>query len=257
MQLANEGQAADLLLGNNVLAHVPDINDFVGGMKILLNPNGLITMEFPHLMHLIEFNQFDTIYHEHFSYISLATATRIFESHGLKIFDVDEIPTHGGSLRIYAKHDACTMHSETSRVSGLLAKERAFGLENIDFYKNFTSKVKQVKYSLLEALINIKRQEKSIAAYGAAAKGNTLLNYCGIRTDFIDYVVDKNPEKQDRYLPGSHIPIYSPEKIVSTRPDYLLILPWNIKEEIIQQMSVIREWGGQFIVPIPEVQVIP
>lgn len=254
-ELVASGHQADLLLGNNVLAHVPDLNDFVGGMKIALKPNGILTMEFPHLLQLIGRTQFDTIYHEHFSYFSFLTVEKIFAAHGLTLFDVEELPTHGGSLRIYGKHDNAVMPEVSERVAQLKAKEIEAGLDNLETYLDFSDKVRKVKYQLLNFLIEAKAQGKLIAAYGAPAKGNTLLNYCGIRTDFIDYTVDRNPHKQGFYLPGTRIPILNPEHIRETKPDYLLILPWNLKEEIMQQMDYIREWGGKFIVPIPEVQV--
>lgn len=254
--LAAQGKSADLLLGNNVLAHVPAINDFVAGMKILLKPKGVITMEFPHLLRLIEENQFDTIYHEHFSYLSATTVNGIFKAHGLTLFDVEEIPTHGGSLRIYARHGEDAEKPVEARLHALIQKEREAGITRLDYYRSFTEKVKQTKRSLLKFLISVKEEGKTIAGYGAPAKGNTLLNYCGIRTDFLDYTVDLSPHKQGRYLPGSRIPIHGPEKIKETRPDYVLILPWNLKNEIMQQMAYIREWGGQFVIPIPTVQVL-
>ena len=254
-ELAKEGKHADLLIGNNVLAQVPDLNDFVKGMKILLKSQGVITMEFPHLMRLIEKNQFDTIYHEHFSYFSFISVEKIFASHGLTIFDVEELPTHGGSLRIYARHEEDTSKTISQRAIELRAREEKAKFNQLGPYFTFAEKVKDTKRKLLEFLISSKREGKSIAGYGAPGKGNTLLNYCGIRTDFIDYTVDRNPYKQGKFLPGTHIPIFNPEKIRQTRPDYLLILPWNFKDEIMEQMSYIREWGGRFVVPIPEVRV--
>lgn len=254
-ELVSEGNQADLLLGNNVLAHVPDINDFVKGMKILLKPQGVITMEFPHLLRLMEENQFDTIYHEHFSYLSILTVRKIFAAHGLTLFDVEEIPTHGGSLRIYACHKEDTSKPVGPRVSELQAKEQSAGLARLDHYFSFTERVKETKRKLLDFLIAAKRQGKSIAGYGAPGKGNTLLNYCGIRTDFLDYVVDRSPYKQGKFLPGTHIPIFHPDKIRETKPDYVLILPWNLKSEVMEQNAYIREWGGQFVTPIPEVEV--
>jgi len=251
-ELVADGYRADLLLGNNVLAHVPDINDFVKGMKILLAPEGVITMEFPHLLRLMEENQFDTIYHEHFSYLSFTTVERIFGTFGLKLFDVEQIPTHGGSLRIYACHSGDESRPITDRASDLMQEEIACGLQRVDTYARFSDKVKDTKNKLLTLLIGLKKNKKTIAGYGAPGKGNTLLNYCGIRTDFLDYTVDRNPYKHEKVLPGTHIPIYAPEKIKETRPDYLMILPWNLKEEIITQNAFIRDWGGQFIVPIPE-----
>jgi C-methyltransferase-like protein/methyltransferase family protein len=253
--LVAEGQQADLLLGNNVLAHVPNINDFVKGMKRLLKPQGVITMEFPHLMRLMEGNQFDTIYHEHFSYLSFFTVGKIFDAHGLTIFDVEELPTHGGSLRIYARHSDDISKPLGQPVVELHAKEDAAGFTHLDHYFSFAEKVKETRRKLLDFLIAAKRQGKSIAGYGAPGKGNTLLNYCSIRTDFLDYVVDRNPYKQGKFLPGTHIPIYHPDKIEQTRPAYILILPWNLRDEIIDQVSYIREWGGQFVVPIPQVEV--
>ena len=254
-ELAAEKGQADLLLGNNVLAHVPDINDFVAGMKILLKPNGVITMEFPPLISLMQENQFDTIYHEHFSYLSLITVEKIFARHGFTLFDVDELPIHGGSIRIYARHIEDETKPVSDRVSKFKAKEETAGLTQLETYFSFTERVKATKRQLLQCLIDIKNEGKSIAAYGVPGKSATLLNYCGIRTDFIDYTVDRNPYKQGKYAPGTHIPIYPPEKIKETRPDYLLILPWNLKDEIMAQTSYIREWGGKFIVPIPEVQI--
>jgi hypothetical protein len=236
---------------------VPDVNDFVRGLRILLKPRGVITIEFPHLMRLMEDNQFDTIYHEHFSYFSLITSEKIFAAHGLTLFDVEQLPTHGGSLRIYARHDGDTSRPVSSRVTDLRKEEEAAGFTRIDHYSRFSDHVMETKRKLLEFLIAAKRQGKSIAGYGAPGKGNTLLNYCGIRTDFVEYTVDRNPYKQGKYLPGSHIPIFAPEKIRETKPDYVLILPWNFKDEIMKQMEFIRTWGGQFVVPIPEVRVYP
>ena len=254
-ELLAAGKPADLLLGNNVLAHVPDINDFVAGMKILLKPQGVITMEFPHLMQLMEQNQFDTIYHEHFSYFSFLTVQKIFAAHGLVLFDVEELPTHGGSLRIFARHAEDSLKPVGPRVTELQAREESAGYARLETYSRFGEQVKETKRKLLEFLIQAKRNGKKIAAYGAAAKGNTLLNYCAIRTDFLDYTVDRSPYKQGRFLPGTRIPVFSPDEIRRTRPDYLLILPWNLKDEIIQQNAYIRDWGGQFVVPIPEVTV--
>lgn len=254
--LENQGKQADLLIGNNVLAHVPNINDFVGGMKIALKKNGILTMEFPHLLQLMECNQFDTIYHEHFSYFSFLTVEKIFAFHGLILFDVEEIATHGGSLRIYGKHNTNSDYEVTSRLINLKDKEIKAQLDRIDTYLGFGEQVKETKRKLLQFLIEIKSQGKTIVGYGAPAKGNTLLNYCGIRTDFLDYTVDRSPHKQGLFLPGTHIPVYHPNKIQETRPDYVMILPWNIKDEIIEQMAHIREWGGQFLVPIPQVEVV-
>jgi 2-polyprenyl-3-methyl-5-hydroxy-6-metoxy-1,4-benzoquinol methylase len=254
-ELLAEGKSADLLLGNNVLAHVPDINDFVTGMQILLKPQGVITMEFPHLMQLMEQNQFDTIYHEHFSYFSFLTVQEIFAAHGLVLFDVEELPTHGGSLRIFARHAEDSSKPVGPRVAELRAREESAGYARLETYSRFAEQVKETKRKLLEFLIQAKRSGKKIAAYGAAAKGNTLLNYCAIRTDFLDYTVDRSPYKQGMFLPGTRIPVYSPDQIRRTQPDYLLILPWNLKDEIIQQNAYIRDWGGQFVVPIPQVTV--
>lgn len=248
---------ADLLIGNNVLAHVPDLNDFVAGMKILLNEGGIITMEFPHLEKLMKENQFDTIYHEHFSYFSFYAVSNVFDRHGLKIFDVKELPTHGGSLRIYACHKDDTQKQITSIVTALMQREINDGYNRLDTYNLFGEQVKEVKRKLLDLLIKAKREEKCIVAYGAPAKGNTLLNYCGIRTDFIDYTVDANPHKQGLLLPGTHIPVYAPDRIKETRPDYVLILPWNLKAEIMDQTGYIRDWGGRYIVPIPEAKIYP
>jgi C-methyltransferase-like protein/putative zinc binding protein/methyltransferase family protein len=253
---AEQGQA-DLIIGNNVLAQVPDLNDFVAGMQILLKPHGVITMEFPHLMRLIESNQFDTIYHEHFSYFSFTTVERVFGAYGLTLYDVEELSTHGGSLRIYARHVTDTSKAVTPRVTELKAREEAAGFTQLEHYFSFTEQVKETKRKLLAFLINAKSAGKSIVGYGAPGKGNTLLNYCGIRTDFIDYTVDRNPYKQGKCTPGTHIPICHPDKIKETKPDYLLILPWNLKEEIMAQMTYIREWGGQFVVAIPEVTIYP
>ncbi|HEY7521617.1 MAG TPA: class I SAM-dependent methyltransferase [Methylomirabilota bacterium] len=253
--LVAEGHAADLIAGNNVLAQVPDINDFVGGIAILLKPGGVVTIEFPHLERLMDENQFDTIYHEHFSYFSFSAAERIFAAHGLTLFDVEELPTHGGSLRIYARHAADTSRPVTERAHALRAREELGGFSRLERYASFTEQVHETKRRLLEFLIAVKRQGKSVVGYGAPGKGNTLLNYCGIGTDFLDYTVDRNPYKHGKYTPGTHIPIYPPERIAETRPDYVLILPWNLKDEIMEQMAGIRAWGGQFVVPIPDVKV--
>ena len=253
-RLAAEGESADLLLGNNVLAHVPDINDFVGGLKILLAPEGTITMEFPHLLRLMDETQFDTIYHEHFSYLSLTAVDTIFAAHGLTITDVEELPTHGGSLRIYAAHREVNP-SRAPAVAELAQREIAAGLRSRQAYETFSARVAAVKRALLRFLIDVREAGKVVAAYGAAAKGNTLLNYCGVRRDLIDYAVDRSPHKQGLFLPGTHIPVLGPEHVRETRPDYLLILPWNIKAEIMEQMAFIREWGGQFVTAIPSVQV--
>ena len=254
--LASKGKRADLLLGNNVLAHVPSLNDFVKGLKILLKPRGVITMEFPHLMRLMEETQFDTVYHEHFSYFSFLTVEKIFQAYGLTLFDVEELSTHGGSLRIYARHNEDTTKPIAERVDQLRQKEMNAGYTDVHHYLGFQEKVKAVKKDILKFLIHAKEEGKTVVGYGAPAKGNTLLNYCGIRTDFIDYTVDRNPHKQGHYLPGSHIPIEAPDKIKETKPDYVLILPWNLKDEVIEQMAFIREWGGKFVVPIPKIEVI-
>ena len=256
-ELADAGQQADLILGNNVLAQVPDLNDFVGGMKILLAPAGVITVEFPHLLRTIDGNQFDQVYHEHFSYFSLYAAERIFGAHGLPIFDVEELPTHGGSIRIYARHAEDTSKSVTQRLVDLRAREAAAGIATLEYYQDFEMRVQETKRKLLEFLIEAKRAGKRVVGYGAPGKGNTLLNYCGIRTDFVDFTVDRSPHKHGKFLPGTHIPIYSPERLMETRPDYVLILPWNLKTEIMEQLRGIREWGGRFVVPIPEVTVYP
>ncbi len=254
-EVAAEKGKADLLLGNNVLAHVPDLNDFVAGMKILLKPDGVITMEFPHLMRLMQESQFDTIYHEHFSYFSFTTVEKVFAAHGLTLFDVEELPTHGGSLRIYARHSTDTGKPVSEHVTGLRSREAAAGFTRLETYFEFSEKVKETKRAILDFLIRAKREGKKIAGYGAPGKGNTLLNYCGIRTDFLDYTVDRNPYKQGKYTPGTRLPIYSPEKIKETKPDYIFILPWNLKDEIMSQVGYIRDWGGRFVVPIPEVRV--
>ncbi len=255
--LSAEGQQADLIIGNNVLAHVPDVNDLVAGMKILLKPDGRITMEFPHLLRLMAENQFDTIYHEHFSYFSLFTVEQIFSAHGLTIFDVDELPTHGGSLRIYARHSENEAVPVSDSVHELRGREIAAGYNDLAAYRSFGEQVKQTKRNLLQFMIEARNAGKTIVGYGAPGKGNTLLNYCGIRADLLDYTVDRSPHKQGHFLPGTHIPIYHPDKIAETQPDYVLILPWNLKDEIMQQMAHIREWGGQFVVPIPTVEVYP
>jgi hypothetical protein len=249
-----ESGQQDLVVGNNVLAHVPNLNDFVGGLRILLKPSGTITMEFPHLVRLMEGNQFDTIYHEHFSYLSLIAVQAVFCAHGLRVYDVEEIPTHGGSLRIYACHETATL-AEQPAVAALRNREDAFGLTKVETYGRFNEQVVETKRRLLSFLIQAKRDRKTVAAYGAPGKGNTLLNYCGIRTDFLDYTVDRNPYKHGRFLPGTHIPIFPPERIAETRPDYVLILPWNLREEIVKQLAYIREWGGKFVVPIPTTEV--
>jgi SAM-dependent methyltransferase len=248
---------ADLLVGNNVLAHVPDLNDFVAGMKILLKPGGVITMEFPHLMRLIDQNQWDTIYHEHFSYFSFLTVGRVFAAHGLRLFDVEELPTHGGSLRIYGCHAEDPAKPDTERATELRARERAAGFEDLSIYTTYGERVVADKRHILRFLIGLKEEGKRIAGYGAPAKGNTLLNYCGLRRDFIDYTCDLNPHKQGHFLPGSHIPIRAPEAIREDRPDVVLILPWNLKDEIMEQLDFIREWGGSFAARTPELTLQP
>jgi hypothetical protein len=255
-ELTEGGHRADLLVGNNVLAHVPDLNDFVRGLAVVLAPRGVLTMEFPHLGRMLTEKQFDTIYHEHFSYFSFGVAERVFAAHGLTVFDVEELPTHGGSLRIYACHADLREREVAKRVEDLRERERAEGGVSLDAYGRFAEDVREVKRKLLEFLIERKRERKTIVAYGAAAKGNTLLNYCGIREDFIDYVVDRSPLKQGKLLPGSRIPIAAPERIRETRPDYVLVLPWNLKTEIAAQLSYVRAWGGRLVVPIPEVAVL-
>lgn len=247
---------ADLLLGNNVLAHVPDIIDFVSGMKIILAENGVVTMEFPHLMQLVDNNQFDTIYQEHFSYLSFYTVKQIFEAAGLVMFDVEELPTHGGSLRIYAKHAANTTWNIEDNVQNLLDKEMAKGLDGLKYYDNFQERALKVKIDTWQFLLEQKRAGKKVAAYGAAAKGNTLLNYCGIKSDMIDFVVDANPNKQNKYLPASHIHVENEAYLKAQKPDYVIILPWNLKTEITTQLSYIKEWGGQFLVLIPDLKII-
>ncbi|MFH5833510.1 methyltransferase domain-containing protein [Halalkalibaculum sp. DA384] len=254
-ELATQNRRADLIVANNVLAHVPDINSFVGGIKTLLKPEGVATLEFPHLLNLIRENEFDTIYHEHFSYLSFLAVRTIFDYHGMNIFDVDEIPTHGGSLRIYACHKNSS-HEQQPSVTALHDKEISAGLDQLSTYYHFSQDVQQLKRDLLETLIRIKNEGKRIAGYGAAAKGNTLLNYCGVRTDIIDYVVDRNPNKAGKFLPGTHIPVKEVGTVREDKPDYLMILPWNLKEEIIDQNSFIRDWGGKFIIPIPHVHIV-
>lgn len=254
-KLVAEGRGADLIAGNNVLAQVPDLNDFVGGMQRLLKPEGVITLEFPHLEKLMAENQFDTIYHEHFSYFSLVTIEHMAERHALKIIDVEELPTHGGSLRVYLAHRG-SARQPAPAVGALLDREKQAGFLNVATYANFAEQVKRTKRRLLSFLISVKDEGKTICGYGAPGKGNTLLNYCGIGTDFLDFTVDRNPYKHGRYTPGMHIPIYPVEKINEVRPDYIFILPWNLKREIIQQMSYVREWGAKFIIPIPEVHVV-
>lgn len=254
-EFAAEDRSADLVIGNNVLAQVPDLNDFVEGLKILLKPRGVLTLEFPHLLRLIERNEFDTIYHEHFSYFSLLTTLRIMKAHGLSLFDVEELTTHGGSLRVYACRTEDQTHETESSVSRLISEEEGAGLASVEGYESFGLQVKQTKWELVEFLLTAAREGKSVAGYGAPGKSATLLNYCGIGKDLIEYTVDRSPYKQGRFLPGSHIPIYHPDRIRETKPDYVIILPWNLKDEITEQLQYIREWGGRFVVPIPKVIV--
>lgn len=253
--MVREGTRADLIVGNNVFAHVPDLCSFVGGMKILLKPQGVITLEFPHLMRLMEGNQFDTIYHEHFSYFSFLTAVKVLAKFDLTVFDVEELSTHGGSLRVYARHADDASHAVSQRVRELAQRETDAGFTRLETYRSFDEQVKETKRRILSFLIEAKRAGKTVAGYGAPGKGNTLLNYCAIRTDFLDYTVDRNPYKHGKFLPGTHIPIFPPEKIRETKPDYVFILPWNLKSEIREQLSYIRAWGGEFVVPIPDVEV--
>jgi 2-polyprenyl-3-methyl-5-hydroxy-6-metoxy-1,4-benzoquinol methylase len=255
-ELAAEGKQADLICGANVLAQVPEPNDFVRGLKTLLKPGGVITIEFPHLMKLMAENQFDTIYHEHFTYLSFLTAETLFKAQGLTLFDVEELPTHGGSLRIYARHTEDTSKPMTERAQALRKREVDAGLLKLETYEGFREQVKETKRKLLDFLISAKRAGKKVVGYGAPGKGNTLLNYCGIRTDFIDFTVDRSPYKQGKFLPGTHIPILAPEKLREARPDYVLILPWNFKDEIVQQLQDIKGWGGKFVVPIPAARVL-
>ncbi len=254
-RLAQERKKSDLIIGNNVLAHVPDINDFVAGLKIALKPSGVITMEFPHLMRLVEGNQFDTIYHEHFSYLSFHTVRWIFAEHGLFLFDVEELPTHGGSLRIYARHDEDDSKPATPNVTELLEKEATRGMLMLDYYLDFQQKADRVKHTFLSFLLEQKKAGNKVAAYGAAAKGNTLLNYCGVKKDLIEFVVDASPHKQRKFLPGSHIPVVKEDEITRWKPDYVLILPWNIKNEIMEQLSYIRKWGGQFVMAVTYLKI--
>jgi SAM-dependent methyltransferase len=254
-RIRDEGRACDLLVGNNVLAHVPDINDFVGGLKIVLSENGVLSMEFPHLLKLIQETQFDTIYHEHFSYLSLLAVQRIFEHHGLIIFDVEELPTHGGSLRVFAQHPNGQQET-TGNVNKVLDDEREAGFDTLQGYENFSEKVMRVRDDLLEFLESAANSDKKVVGYGAPAKGNTLLNFCGVGPNAIEYTVDRSPHKQGQLLPGTHIPVHSPEQIAATKPDYVLILPWNLQEEIVQQLSHLEEWGGKCVVPIPELRIL-
>ena len=255
-ELADEGKKADLMLANNVLAHVPDINDFVAGFNNLLKDNGVATFEFPHLLNLIKLNQFDTIYHEHFSYLSLISVNKIFKANGLSIFDVEEISTHGGSLRVYAQRSDTASHEVSERFLLLLKKEHDLGMSKTDFYSNFQDKANKVKYDLTKFLIQAKEARKIVIGYGAAAKGNTLLNFAGIKEDLLSCVVDKNPTKQNKFLPGSRIPILNEDVIVKLKPDYVLILPWNLKNELTSQLEYIKDWQGRFVIAVPKLEVI-
>jgi SAM-dependent methyltransferase len=254
--LVNQGKQADLTAANNVLAHVPDINDFVSGFAHLLKPQGVATFEFPHLLRLIDENQFDTIYHEHFSYLSLTAVESIFAANGLAVFDVEELPTHGGSLRVYAQRSDTGRRSRTTRVDELLVIEAQAGMRESSGYAGFQTKTNRVKDDFLTFLLEAKRQSKRVAAYGAAAKGNTLMNYAGIRPDLISFVVDRNPAKQNKYMPGSRIPIVNEERLHLERPDFVVILPWNLREEVISQLAYIREWGGRFVTAVPSLNVM-
>jgi len=254
-QMVERGERADLLVGNNVLAHVPDLNDFVAGLALVLAPEGVLSMEFPHLQRLVEGNQFDTIYHEHFSYFSLLTVERVFAAHGLRLFDIEELPTHGGSLRVLACRREAT-RAETGRVAALRAREQAAGYGRLATYRGFSAGVIEARCALLEFLIDARRAGKQVAGYGAPAKGNTLLNYCGVRPDLLPYTVDRNPYKQGRLLPGTRIPIRAPEEIARTKPGFVVILPWNIKDEVMAQMGHVRGWGGRFVVPIPKLELL-
>jgi SAM-dependent methyltransferase len=254
-RLVAAGRRADLLVANNVFAHVPDLNDFTAGMRLLLAPEGVVTIEFPHLARLIEENQFDTIYHEHFSYFSFLTAQTVLRAHGLEVFDVEELATHGGSLRVYAQLEGAA-HRVSERVAELDQRERQLDLDRLEGYTSFAPRVAEIKWRLLEFLIDCQRDGKRVVGYGAPGKGNTLLNYCGIRSDLLEFTVDRNPYKQGQFLPGTRIPIHPPEAIEDARPDFVLILPWNLTDEIVAQLSEVREWGGRFVVPIPEVRVL-
>jgi len=255
--LAAEGHAADLMTANNVLAHVPDINDFVEGFTVLLNPQGVATFEFPHLLRLVQENQFDTVYHEHYSYLSLLTVDTIFTSKGLQIFDVEKLSTHGGSLRVYAQRVDLGRQNPTGRVTELLVEEKAAGMTDLAFYADMQGRAEQVKNDLLAFLIEAQRKGLSVAAYGAAAKGNTLLNFAGVRPDLLSYVVDKNPAKQGKFMPGSRIPIVAEAHLQSNQPDLVLILPWNLRDEVMNQLGYIRQWGGQFVIAIPKLNIFP
>jgi len=255
-ELLRKGRQPDLIASNNVLAHVPDINDFVKGISILLKPNGIATFEFPHLLNLVELNQFDTIYHEHYSYLSLTTVQKIFEANGLSVFDVEELPTHGGSLRVYAQRSDLGVNIKSDAATMLKKKEDKLGMSDINFYKDFQYRIEKVKIGFLAFLIEAKQEGKQIVGYGAAAKGNTMMNFSGIREDLISYVVDKNPAKKGKFMPGSRVPIVDINSILLTKPDYVIIFPWNLKDEIILQLEFIKKWGGKFVVSIPELQII-
>ncbi len=254
-ELAAEGHTADLVVGNNVLAQVPDLNDFVEGLKILLKPEGVLTLEFPHLLRLIELNEFDTIYHEHFSYFSMISTIKIMEAHGLRVFDVDELKSHGGSLRVFACRASSQAHALAPNVQKVITDEINAKLDRIEGYESFARQVKETKLDLVEFLLTAAKQGKRVAGYGAPGKSATLIHYCGIGKDLIEYTVDRSPYKQGRFLPGSHIPIFHPDRIRQTKPDYVVILPWNLKDEIMEQLQFIREWGGRFVVPIPRVAI--
>jgi ubiquinone/menaquinone biosynthesis C-methylase UbiE len=255
-RLRTENKQADLIMGNNVLAHVPDINDFVAGLKIVLKPGGIITMEFPHILQLIENSQFDTIYHEHFSYFSFLTVQKIFEFHGLTLFHAEELDTHGGSLRIYACHSGAKSRPVRESVTSLINKEKNSGLNSLEYYTGLRKKAEKIKLDFLQFLVTAKKEGKKVAAYGAAAKGNTLLNFCGIKNDLISFVVDAAPGKQGKYLPGSHIPVVEGNELKKLKPDYLIIFPWNIKDEVMHQISYIKEWGAKFVILIPNLKII-
>ena len=256
LELAGKGKTADLIIGNNVLAQVPDLNDFVEGLKLLLKPKGVLTLEFPHLLRLIEHNEFDTIYHEHFSYFSLITADSILQAHGLKVFDVEELSTHGGSLRVYASRVEDSTHPEKPSVQTIIQEEKEFGLDSIEGYKGFARQVQETKFALLDFLLSAARADKTVVGYGAPGKSATLLHYCGIGKDLIQYTVDRIPHKQGRFLPGTHIPIFHPDRLRETKPNYVIILPWNLKGEIAQHLQYVREWGGRIVVPIPTVEIL-
>ena len=255
-KMVGQGRKADLLLGNNVLAHVPDINDFVAGMKVLLSGNGVVTMEFPHLMRLVSENQFDTIYHEHFSYLSLTSVLRIFSEKGLTVFDVEQLSTHGGSLRVFARHQENDSLPVTDDVARVLGLEKEAGMTSMSYYQGFQAKADKVKLDMLRFLLEQKKKGRRVAAYGAAAKGNTLLNYCGVKSDLVEFCVDASPHKQGLYMPGSHIPVLAPKALRDKKPDFVIILPWNLTDEISRQHAYIREWGGRFVIPIPEISIL-